>query len=213
MKSFGRVLILLGCALVLVPTMAAAQQAVLYELTENAQLTESGGVHGRHAYAALQGWAEMGTPVCPSESLVTNSGRYRCTVTAVGIDDVSLATGKGTISGTWSTVVKFDNDVDAPEGTALTGTFSGEIDLTLAITKVAPLGFVTNGVLTVDGTDLTYGFSGTFRLPFSLENGRPGRVNSRYAAYYLGDDGAPIRVRGNERALGWPLVRLEVNFH
>jgi hypothetical protein len=33
-----------------------AQQAVLYELTENAGVSADGGVYSRHAYAALQGW-------------------------------------------------------------------------------------------------------------------------------------------------------------
>jgi hypothetical protein len=212
MKRFRQVVMLVACAWLFGPAVAAAQEAVLYELTENAKLTHSGGVHGRHAYAALQGWAKFGTPICPSELMFTNPRRQTCTVTAVGYDDVSLITGKGKIWGSWATVVQFDNEVDAPEATVLTGTFEGEIDLSPVLAKVAPLGYVTNGVFTIDGTDAQYSFSGTFRLPFSLERARRGRVDDRGNAFYLADDGRRVHVKTNERALGWPLVRFEVDF-
>lgn len=216
MKSFRRIVLLVAGALFLVPAFAAAQEAVLYELTENAKLTNSGGVYGRHAYAALQGWAKLGTPICPSELMFTHPRRHACTVTAVGYDNVSLLTGKGKIWGTWATVIQFESPVDAPEGVVMRGDFEGEIDLSLALAKVAPLGYVTNGVFTItadDGTTIaTYGFSGTFRLPFSIESGRRWRASDRGNAYYLADDGRPFHVRGNERALGWPLVRFEVDF-
>jgi hypothetical protein len=125
---------------------------------------------------------------------------------------VSLVTGTGKIWGSWATVVQFDNPVDAPEATVMTGTFEGEIDLSRVLAKVAPLGYVTNGVFTIDGTDAQYSFSGTFRLPFTIERGRRGRVDERRNAYYLADDGRPFHVKHNERALGWPLVRFEVDF-
>jgi hypothetical protein len=212
MKSFRQVVLLMACALFFVPALAAAQEAMLYELTENVTITESGGVYGRHAYAALQGWAKVGTPICPYELMFKNPRKYRCTVTAVGTDDVNALTGKGTIAGTWATVIQFDNPVDAPEATVLTGTFKGEIDLSLALGKVAPLGYVSNGVFTIDGSDVQYSFSGTFRLPFTIEHGRRGRANDERSAYYLADDGRPFHVKKNERALGWPLVRFEVDF-
>jgi hypothetical protein len=212
MKSLGRVLFLVGYALLLVPALAAAQQAVLYELTENAQLTMTGGLHNRHAYAALQGWARVGTPVCPQAVLVTNPKAQTCTLTAVGTNDVDVASGKGTISGTWATVVQFDNPVDAPEAVVLTGTFSGDSDLSLAINRVAPLGFITNGAFTIDGTDVTFGFSGTFRLPFSIQGSKAVHARRWNDAYYLTDDGLTVPVKRDERALGWPLVRFEVKF-
>jgi hypothetical protein len=212
MKSFRRIVLMVAGALFLVPALAASQEAVLYELTENAKLTENGGVYGRHAYAALQGWAKVGTPICPYELMFKHPRKYRCTVTAVGYDEVNLVTGKGPIRGTWATVIQFDNDVDAPEATVLTGTFKGDVDLSLALGKVAPLGYVTNGVFTIDGTDAQLSFSGTFRLPFAIERGRRSRSNDERDAYYLADDGKPFHVKKNERALGWPLVRFEVDF-
>src|SRR5262245_11930678 len=212
MKSFRQVVMLLACAQFFVPALAAAQEAMLYELTENVTITNDGGVYGRHAFAALQGWAKLGTPICPYELMFKNPRKYYCTVTAIGNDTVSTLTGKVTISGTWATVVQFDNKVDAPEATVLTGTFKGEIDLSLALSKVAPLGYVTNGTFTIDGSDVEYRFAGTFRLPFTIEHGRRGRVDDTRDAYYLADDGKPVRVKSKERALGWPLVRFEVDF-
>jgi hypothetical protein len=212
MKSVRQVVFLMACAVFFVPALAAAQEAMLYELTENVTITNDGGVYGRHAYAALQGWARVGTPICPYELIFKNPRRYRCTVTAVGYDTVSALTGKGTIEGTWATVIQFDNPTDAPEATVLTGTFKGEIDLSLALSKTAPLGFVSNGTFTIDGSDVQYSFAGTFRLPFSIEHGRRGRVWDERDAYYLADDGKPVKVKKNERALGWPLVRFEVDF-
>ena len=111
-------------------------------------------------------------------------------------------------------VVQGDNKVDAPEFVVLTGTFTGDADLSLAMSGQAPLGFITNGVATIDGYDgAAFKFTGTFRLPFELDdsgrNRRPGRDND---AYYLSDDGKPIKVQGRERSLGAPTVRLEIEF-
>jgi len=38
------------------------------------------------------------------------------------------------------------------------------------------------------------------------------RANKRTDAFYLGEDWARVKVKQDERALGWPLVRFEVNF-
>jgi hypothetical protein len=210
-KIAGRISFVLACVLLCVPTLAGAQ-AVLYELTENAQVSMSGGLFGRHAHAALQGSANVGTPVCPQTVLALSPNALTCTITAIGTDVVDAATGRGTIAGTWATVVQLDNAVDAPEGAVLTGSFSGDVDLSLALNKVAPLGFVTNGTFKVDGADATLSFSGTFRLPFAMLNGKRVNAHRVQAAYYLGDDGAPFPVKPSERALGWPTVRLEVKF-
>jgi len=56
-------------------------------------------------------------------------------------------------------------------------------------------------------------FSGVFRLPFSVAKGhkeKPRRDGSD--AYYLDDTDTLIKVRKNETALGYPTVRIEVNF-
>ncbi|MFQ5829770.1 MAG: hypothetical protein ACE5JD_11535, partial [Candidatus Methylomirabilia bacterium] len=56
-------------------------------------------------------------------------------------------------------------------------------------------------------------FDGKFRLPFALSNGG-NKVKPRHGknAFYLGDDGKKIKVRKNERAVGFPTPRLEVTF-
>ncbi len=208
----GLMRVVLPGALLFAPVVAYAQQAVLYELTENAQVSMTGGVYGRHAHAALQGWATVGTPVCPQAVLLLSPSAKTCIITAVGTDVIDLATGKGTLSGTWATVVQLDNPVDAPEAVVLSGSFTGDVDLSLAINKVAPLGFVTDGKFTINSLNATLGFSGTFRLPFALQQGKRVTPLQNQAAHYLDDRGLPFPVTLNERALGWPAVRFEVKF-
>jgi hypothetical protein len=57
-------------------------------------------------------------------------------------------------------------------------------------------------------------FSGVFRLPFAVElrgaKARPRRDRGDH--YYLGDNERLIKVRKDEMALGYPTVRIEVNF-
>jgi hypothetical protein len=57
------------------------------------------------------------------------------------------------------------------------------------------------------------GFSGVFRLPFSLTNGQKEKPRKDVReAYYLSDTDKLIKVRKDEIALGYPTVRIEVNF-
>jgi hypothetical protein len=200
--------------------------AVLYEVTEDMYLSSrdaSGNVLGyvndvskathRQAVAQLAGYAKFGTPLCPAW-VKTITKAKECTVNAKGADNLSLATGKGTLSGSYAVVVQGDNKTDAPEFVILTGTFTGDADLSMAMAGQAPLGFITNGVATVDGYDgAAFKFTGTFRLPFELDDSgrhrRPGRDND---AYYLRDDGKPLKIKNSERSLGAPTVRLEIEF-
>jgi hypothetical protein len=87
----------------------------------------------------------------------------------------------------------------------MTGTFKGDADLSLAFSG-KPLGYITNGVGTVDGYDgAAFAFSGTFRLPFALDwTGKYGKIKKNRGAYYLGDNGYPFRVRRDEKSLGVP---------
>jgi hypothetical protein len=205
------------------PALAGQPDAVLYEVTEDMYLMDGAGksvssvVPGgrRSAVAQLSGWAKVGTPLCPWFVLSINPKAKRCAVNATGADDLSLDTGKGTLSGKYAVVVQGDNKVDAPEFVIMMGTFSGDADLSLSMSGRAPLGFITNGVATVDGSAApAFKFTGTFRLPFSLdEAGRqfwPRWV--RDEAYYLSDSGHPQRVKDHERSLGFPTVRLEIEF-
>lgn len=225
--------VLVGVALALavaVPTASAeSQQTVLYELTENAQYYDIAGnptidptqVFRRVAAAELQGNAALGTALCPIEALVTNPKAHTCTVTATGTDDVTVklsTTGQvvgfaGTVGGTYAVVVQGDNPVDGPELVVQTGTFSGSIDLSPTLAGI-PLGTITGGVFTIDGyPGFSLPFRGTFRLPFAKDaSGHTIKPRHGKDAFYLGDDGEPFPVGKNERALGWPTVRFEVDW-
>ena len=189
--------------------------AVLYELTEKMYLVDGAGnsvapeqAMFRKADASLAGWARVGTPLCPYEQMTTNVRRTVCSVTAEGLDNISLLTGMGTVEGTFAVVVQDDNVIDGPEYVVMNGTFSGQMDL-----SIRPLGKVS-GTFVPALTGQAVPFCGTFRLPFGLniwgkrENPRRGQ-----SAYYMANDGKSVfPVLGGEKALGMPTVRLELTF-
>jgi hypothetical protein len=202
---------------------------VLYEVTEDMYLVARDGksetyvtdvtrATNRQAVAQLSGTAKLGTPLCPKWVKQIAPKAKSCTVNAKGADDLSLTgltAGKGTLKGVYAVVVQGDNKVDAPEFVIMTGSFTGDADLSLSMAGQAPIGFITNGVGTIDGYDgATFTFSGTFRLPFAFDEYGRSRWGGRYYgdAYYLGDDRQPVRVKNSERSLGWPTVRLDIEF-
>src|SRR5262245_3088556 len=163
-----------------VPALAQEPDAVLYEVTEDMYLKDAAGkfvssvVPGgrRTAVAQLSGWARLGTPLCPAWVKVIAPKTKKCTLNATGADDLSLETGKGTLAGSYSVVVQGDNKVDAPEFVVMTGTFKGDADLSPSMSGQAPIGFITNGVATIDGQPgAVFKFTGTFRLPFAMDDG------------------------------------------
>jgi hypothetical protein len=190
-------------------------EAVLYEVTENMYLMDDHGnvvlpeqATRRQADASLYGWARVGNPLCPSEMLITNARRETCTVTAAGVDDISLKTGKGGVRGTFAVVVQDDNTADAPEYVAMNGGFLGEMDL-----SIRPLGRIA-GTFTPSGSTQAVKFCGTLRLPFAV-NARGKRELPRRngAAFYLADDFTTlIPVQRAEMSLGQATVRFELNF-
>ena len=204
------------------PALAGSPDAVLYEVTEDMYLKDASGnfVSGvataarRSAVAQLSGWAKIGTPLCPAYVRLIVPKAKRCTVNATGADDLSLATGTGTLGGTYAVVVQGDNAVDAPEFVIMTGTFSGKADLSLSLSGQAPLGVITDGVGTIDGySEATFKFTGTFRLPFALDEvGQRRQPRRESNAYYLNDHGRAVEVKNEERSLGMPTVRLEIDF-
>ena len=205
------------------PALAGSPDAILYEVTEDMYLRDAQGnfvstvMPGgrRSAVAQLSGWANVGTPLCPRAAVTVFSHRAKkCVVNATGADNLSLDTGKGTLSGVYSVVVQGDNKTDAPEFVVMTGTFKGDADLSLSMSGQAPIGFITNGIATIDGRPgAEFKFTGTFRLPFSLdESGRNRRPHQELEAYYLSDDGKLLKVKERERSLGMPTVRLEIEF-
>ena len=200
--------------------------AVLYEVTEDMAFTNEAGAvvmdvslaSRRISVAQLSGFVNVGTPICPSAVLAVAPNANHCVINATGTDDISLVTGKGTLSGTFAVVVQGDNETDAPEFVVMTGSLQGDVDLSPALRGQAPLGFVTNGLVTVDVdgdgvSDMSFKTTGTFRLPFSLTpDGRHHRPFRSQRAYYLSDDGHPFPVARDEFSLGWPTLRLEFRF-
>jgi hypothetical protein len=56
-------------------------------------------------------------------------------------------------------------------------------------------------------------FTGVFRLPFMVDRfGWRQRAQWNSEAFYLGDDGQLIKVKPDERSLGFPTVRVEIDF-
>ena len=150
--------------------------------------------------------------------------------------------GSGKLWGTFAVVVNADNIVDAPEYVVMTGTFGANMFLTAPAEftgKKQAAGpstqriIITGGLFTPDNILgwppehlaaamqapvqalglAPAGFSGVFRLPFSLTNGQKEkpRKDAR-EAYYLSDTDKLIKVRKDEIALGYPTVRIEVTF-
>jgi hypothetical protein len=176
------------------PALANGPDAVLYELTENMKLA-GGQVLHRKATSELMGTAKAGTPLCPLP--------VDCTINATGSDNISLATGLGDFSGTFTVVVQGDNPTDSPEYVVAKGKFHGKMDFSLAILYGVPLGSVV-GKMQLDGVRGHVPFTGTFRLPFDVG----------YGPWYLIDPAtfAVVPVAANEYSLGYPTVRFEITF-
>jgi hypothetical protein len=160
----------------------------------------------RRADAALFGWARLGSLLCPVQMMVTNKRKDTCSVTADGLDNISLWTGKGDVEGTFAVVVQDDNAADAPEFVVMNGSFSGDMDL-----STRPLGNVAGTFTATGGQPVA--FCGTVRLPFAVSaTGRKVNPTRTAPAYYLADDGATLLYIGpREKSLGMPTVRFEIN--
>jgi hypothetical protein len=231
------------------PSNAAAADATLYELTENMGLDNLQNPTVRTAMAALQGTARSGSALCPP-ALVgllrqlglihsTLSPAKPCTVTAIGTDAIDLATGGGTLTGTFAVVVNADNQADGAELVVMEGDFAGNMQLLvdgngspLPLIAIPCSGPSTCGTLTpksVLGVPLAYlgyyfpgltaemfppaAFGGIFRLPFVQAHGS-GKQKARrnIDAFYLTDDGKTVKVKRDEMSLGMPTVRVEITF-
>jgi hypothetical protein len=205
-----------------------ATGVTLYEISERVTFDQAQGVILRNATSPLQGFAALGTPLCPSAFLISVPRIKSCTVIATGTDSVDTLTGIGPVSGTFDVVINApgNSSVHVPDLPVINGTFTGTVDLSLAVLHHVPLGSIA-GTFTITRTaDLTTGmlgnlsepivlpFNGTFRMPFKL--GAPGRFERSerdHAAFYLGDDiHTMIPVKAFERSTGFPDVRLEVRF-
>jgi hypothetical protein len=205
-----------------------ATGVTLYEVSERVTFDDVEGVVVRNAISPLQGFAALGTPLCPSKLLISVPKISSCTVIATGTDSVSTRTGVGPVRGTFDVVVNApgNSSVHVPDLPVISGTFSGTVDLSLAVLHRVPLGSI-EGVFTItESADPATGalvtlsqpvvlpFRGTFRMPFELgAQGRFVRSTRDHAAFYLGDDlRRIIPVKAFERSTGFPDVRLEVSF-
>jgi hypothetical protein len=203
----------------------------LYEISERVTFDpdpSSPGVVRRNATSPLQGFAELGTPLCPSQLLISVPRIKSCTVIATGADSVSTVIGTGPVSGTFDVVINApgNSSVHVPDLPVISGTFSGDVDLSLAVLNHVPLGSIAGSFTITRMADPATGmlgpipqpvvlpFKGTFRMPFAVDTqGRAVQRERKSAAFYLADDlRTLILVRPTERSIGFPTVRLEVTF-
>src|SRR5262249_22197145 len=120
----------------------------LYEVSERVTFDPDRSVAGvirRNATSPLQGFAALGTPLCPSPLMVSVPRLESCTVIATGTDSVSTVTGTGPVSGNFDVVINApgNSSVHVPDLPVLSGTFSGSVDLSLAVLHRMPLGSIT----------------------------------------------------------------------
>src|SRR5262245_24763094 len=205
-----------------------ATGVTLYEISERVMFDQVQGVIVRNATSPLQGFAALGTPLCPTALLISVPRIKSCTVIAVGTDSVSTQTGTGPVSGTFDVVINApgNSSVHVPDLPVISGTFTGTVDLSLAVVNRLPLGFIAGTFTAVRVADPATGmlmdlpqpvvlpFRGTFRMPFKLgAHGRFERSERDQAAFYLADDlRTRLPVGAFERSTGFPDVRLEVTF-
>jgi hypothetical protein len=212
---------------VLVPDPAGKSPTGLIDSVTGA----AGFPASRNAVSVLQGVAALFTPLCPASALVTvvNPNSETCTVTATGFDNVQLqvdpASGQvipigGPLFGTYQVVVQLDNSIDSPELPLLAGAFYGTITFGQVGTPVGratgffvPSGQVSDAQACTAASTACLPFRATFRQPFAIGATGPRTKPKRtHDAFYLLDSGQLQPVRQDERALGWPTVRFEVNF-
>ena len=212
----------------LAPTpLSGTAQASFYELTENMRLVGRGKPR-RVAQSALVGTAQLGSPMCPTALVqaVSPSAQF-CTITAIGEDDINLATGLGPFDAKLTVVVQGDNPVDPPEFVVAKMRVSGRMDFSPAILNGLPYGTV-KGRLHIIGSDADpVPFVGVFRLPFLGSTATRGAIcpltpnanpNLPQDLVYVDSgstgalDGICLDIKQNELSLGWPAVRFDLWF-
>src|SRR5215813_209608 len=125
----------------------------LYDTSERVTFDpdpSTAGVIRRNATSPLQGFAEVGTPQCPSDLLISVPRISSCNVIATGTDSVSTVTGTGPVSGRFDVVVNApgNSSIHVPDLPVISGTFTGAVDLSLAVVDRLPLGSI-EGTFTI----------------------------------------------------------------
>jgi hypothetical protein len=210
--------LLLSCVSVVATAgIAAGQNAVLYEVTEQMKVKRKDTV--RAATASLMGSISAGTSLCP-DWLLAAMKVGGCSIAVTASDTINLASGQGPVSGTFSVLIPGDNPVDGPELVIAEGTLRGMIDLSPAVVGWngvrVPLGTITGewsargsrgGPLEGLRTEGT--LTGTFRLPFADPWLGAAYMLNPYA---YPAEGAAMGITKDELSLGVPTVRLELGF-
>jgi hypothetical protein len=207
-----------------VPGLAAAQNAVLYEVSEAMKVRKGKSTGKREAVATLMGTISAGTALCPAP-LAQAFGAAWCHVVARAGDSLDLTTGKGPVGGKFAIIIHGDNPVDPPELVIATGYIGGRIDLSPALLNGVPTGTLTgswraegedNGPLA--GLRLEGSVTGVFRLPFvygmpqgCLDDGDPSDCVYVSKPSYWTDHG-PAELGYHEYSLAVPAVKLELTF-
>ena len=212
---------LLTLALLLWGGAASAQDARVYELTENVRMVIRGSRTVRYASSQLMGFVNVGTPLCPRRLA---EGKSSCIVQGTGWVSVDVAGGVGKLHGDFTVVTQGDNPVDGPEAVALKGTFEGVMDLSGPLREGKPYGAVTGQFRLGSRATDKVSFSGTFRLPFLLfvdpstgASCDPAaqapclQVTSKPVYLDLATGGI-VEVGSDEYALGLPTVRFDLKF-
>ena len=216
-------------------------QACLYEVTEETVFDDPAAPTVRNAMASLMGRVVGVFPGCEAGcdivavassfiSVGTGGGIPLSVAAGLGFPfaDCPASAGLASVCGRFAVVINEPGSVDASEVIVALGELSGEGDLSPAVGAGIPLGSIKNGVWAAQGVNPLTGepfalggtFQGTFRLPFT----NPGHVRDFWRhkfhlpargiqpAFYLLDNGKRTPVGLNERSLGAPTVRLEVEF-
>ena len=218
-RNSKRLMALLGLAVLGVagPTIATAKQpdATLFELTEDMTFDPATGI--RAATSAIQGTAKAGTPWCPDALLeqlvalgVIPKKPQECTVNALASNriETTIVPPAGPFEGKTNTTVQGDNPVDSPELVVMEGAIEGFMSVADPEGRLIRM----TGTLTVPNFPQAK-FTGVFRLPFVTDEVGKSRKPQRFEpAVYLLDNGRVKLVQPDERALGWPTVRVEVTF-
>src|SRR2546427_10728585 len=118
--------------------VAGGTGTTLYEISERVTFdpmsVDGHFVIFRNATSPLLGFAEHGTPLCPSTLLITFPKLKRCTIIATGTDHVSTRTGTGPVHGKFDVVINApgNSSVHVPDLPVISGTFDGTVELSQA---------------------------------------------------------------------------------